>query len=158
MILRVAAIGRLSKGPERALCDHLQARADALSRSTRLGPIDLLEIEPKGADRGPDGEARLLSAALQECERVVALDERGEPLGSLAFAHRLRDWRDQGARRAGFVLGGADGLAPALRARADLVLCFGTLTWPHALARAMLLEQLYRAGTILAGHPYHREG
>lgn len=158
MILRVAAVGRLAKGPERALCDHLQGRADALARATRLGPIELLEIEPKGADKGPAGEARLLGAALSECERVVALDERGESLGSLAFAERLRDWRDQGARRAGFALGGADGLDPAIRKQADLVLCFGAMTWPHALARGMLLEQLYRAATILAGHPYHREG
>lgn len=158
MILRVAAIGRLPKGPERALCEHLRARCDAQARSARLGPVDLREIEPKAPDRGPEGEARLLSSAIEDCDRIVALDERGAALGSRDFAHRLRDWRDQGARRTGFLIGGADGLDPSLRARADLLLGFGALTWPHALARAMLLEQLYRAGTILLGHPYHREG
>jgi 23S rRNA (pseudouridine1915-N3)-methyltransferase len=87
---------------------------------------------------------------------TVILDERGSTMNSAAFAGRLQDWR--GAERAAlaFIIGGADGLAPSLRDKADLALAFGPLTWPHQLARIMLLEQLYRAVTILGGHPYHR--
>ena len=162
MRLTIAAIGKLPRGPERALCEKLAARADAIARTTRLGPIEIREIEVKNAPRDQSGarsaEGVALRSALEGCERIVALDERGRALGSGDFARKLVAWRDAGARRAGFVIGGADGLDPTLREEADLVLSFGALTWPHALARAMLIEQLYRAGTIAAGHPYHREG
>lgn len=158
MRLTIAAVGRLAKGPERALCDKLLGRLDALARTTRIGPADLRELEPKSADRGARGEARLLEEAVLSCEKRVALDERGAAQGSLAFARRLEEWRDEGVRNTGFLIGGADGLDPALRGRADVVISFGAMTWPHAMARAMLLEQLYRAATIAAGHPYHREG
>jgi len=90
--------------------------------------------------------------------RRVVLDEKGEALPSSAFARRLGRWRDEGVREARFLLGAADGFDDATRAEADLLLAFGTATWPHLLARAMLAEQLFRATTILAGHPYHREG
>ena len=90
--------------------------------------------------------------------RRVLLDEKGEVLGSLAFAERLGRWRDEGVREARFVLGAADGHSHQERQQADLLLAFGAMTWPHLLARAMLAEQLYRASTILAGHPYHRAG
>ena len=90
--------------------------------------------------------------------RIVALAERGETIGSRALAERLGRWRDDGAREARFLIGAADGLDEAERSRADMRLGFGALTWPHMLVRAMLAEQLYRATTILAGHPYHREG
>lgn len=158
MRLTVAAIGKLSRGPEKALCDKLQERGEALARQTRLGPVEMREIDPKGAMGDKAAEAALLRGALEGCDHLVALDERGKSLGSAAFAERLTRWRDDGARRVGFVIGGADGLASDLRAQADLQLSFGALTWPHAMARAMLLEQLYRAATIAAGHPYHREG
>lgn len=162
MRLTVAAIGKLPRGPEIDLCAKLTDRANALARSTKLGPVTLREVEIKPALRGAEdakrAEADALRAAVQGCDRVVALDERGAALGSAQFAERLIRWRDAGARDAGFLIGGADGLDPGLRDQADLVLCFGALTWPHALARAMLMEQLYRASTIAAGHPYHREG
>ncbi len=90
--------------------------------------------------------------------RRILLDEKGEALGSVAFADRLSRWRDEGVREARFVLGAADGFDDAARAEADLLLSFGRMTWPHLLARAMLAEQLFRATAILAGHPYHREG
>ena len=158
MRITVAAIGKLSRGPEQALCAKLKARADALARVTRLGPLEIRELEPKGAARGKSGEADALRAALEGCDRLVALDERGRSLTSTAFAETLTAWRDDGVRHVGFVIGGADGLDASLRREAALTLSFGALTWPHALARAMLIEQLYRAATIAAGHPYHREG
>ena len=89
---------------------------------------------------------------------IVALDEKGAQLGSTAFAERLGRWRDDGRREARFLIGGADGFDDHDRARADLLIAFGRATWPHLLARAMLAEQLFRATSILANHPYHREG
>ncbi len=88
---------------------------------------------------------------------MVALDERGQMLTSPDLARQLAQWRDEGRQDAAFVIGGADGLAPALRDRADLLLSFGRMVWPHMLVRVMLAEQLYRAATILSGGPYHRE-
>lgn len=104
--------------------------------------------------RAREGEALL--AALPDGGRVVALDERGRSEASEAFATRLGRWRDDGVRTVGFIIGGADGLDDAVRKKADLVLSFGAFTWPHMLVRAMLAEQIYRAQSILAGHPYHR--
>jgi len=95
---------------------------------------------------------------LERPRRIVALDETGAQIGSTEFARRLESWRDDGIREARFLIGAADGLTEAERASADLTLSFGTATWPHLLVRAMLAEQLYRATTIIAGHPYHREG
>lgn len=104
--------------------------------------------------RAREGEALL--AAIPGGARIVALDERGRSESSEALANRLGRWRDDGVRTAGFIIGGADGLDESVRKKADLVLSFGALTWPHMLVRAMLAEQLYRAQSILAGHPYHR--
>ena len=98
----------------------------------------------------------MLRAALPRGARLVALDETGRTLDSAAFAGLLGDWRDAGTREAAFLIGGAGGLDPALRREADAVLAFGPMTWPHLLVRVMLAEQLYRAASILAGHPYHR--
>ena len=89
---------------------------------------------------------------------TILLDEKGEQLSSLAFARKLERWRDSGVREARFLIGGADGFGEAERASADLLLAFGKATWPHLLARAMLAEQLFRATSLLANHPYHREG
>ena len=156
MRLIVAAVGRLGRGPERDAIATLTARIEGLSKTTRLGPLTLCEIEDK-TRRGTGAEAALLLKA-GAAERRVALDERGKSLTSLAFADRLRDWRDAGAPDVAFFIGGADGHDPSVRDAADLVLSLGAMTWPHALARVMLVEQIYRASTILAGHPYHREG
>lgn len=121
--------------------------------------MDLKEIEIKkdlavDTRRAREGEALL--AAIPAGARIVALDERGRAETSEAFAKRLGRWRDDGARTVGFVIGGADGLDDSVRKKADFVLGFGALTWPHMLVRAMLAEQIYRAQSILAGHPYHR--
>lgn len=156
MKLIVAAIGRLGRGPEGDLAAGFAGRIDAMAKTTRIGPISILETEDK-TRRGAAGEAAAL-ARIGQAERRVVLDERGRVMPSKAFAQQLGAWRDAGAGSAAFLIGGADGHTPETRDSADLLLSFGAMTWPHALARAMLLEQIYRAQTILAGHPYHREG
>lgn len=121
-------------------------------------PLELVEIEDKRRT-APDRksrEAQLLLAAIPPAARIVALDERGKALDSAAFAKLLGAWRDQGIGDLAFVIGGADGLDASVTDKAGLVLSLGAMTWPHMLARVMLAEQLYRADTILSGHPYHR--
>lgn len=121
--------------------------------------LELREVEDRQA-RSPDErrerESRLLLDAAPKGGRLVALDGTGAQLDSVGLARRIGAWRDQGVPHAGFLIGGADGHDPALLAQADLVLSLGLMTWPHQLVRVMLAEQLYRAETILAGHPYHR--
>ncbi|MEE8272998.1 MAG: 23S rRNA (pseudouridine(1915)-N(3))-methyltransferase RlmH, partial [Alphaproteobacteria bacterium] len=102
-------------------------------------------------------EADLLLGAVPSGATVVALDEAGRDLSSGEFAVRLAGWRDGGVRDVAFLIGGADGHGEAVRGRADLTLAFGRATWPHLMVRAMLAEQVYRAQTILDGHPYHRD-
>lgn len=154
MRLTVLAVGRLRAGPEAALIADYLARFEAAGRPLGLGPARVVEVEDKRR-RGADAEAMLLLAAAP-AGPLVALDERGTALDSPGFARRLADWRDGGARDLSIAIGGADGHGAALCARADLLLSFGAMVWPHMLARVMLAEQLYRAATILAGGPYHR--
>lgn len=151
MRLTIAAVGRSRPGPLRDLFDDYAGRS--------AWPLALREVE---ARKGLSGaalkreEAALLLAAVPAGAAVVALDERGRDLDSAAFARLLGRWRDEGRAEAAFLIGGADGHDDAVRDRAELLLSFGRLTWPHMLARAMLAEQIYRAQTILSGHPYHR--
>ncbi|MEL6317489.1 MAG: 23S rRNA (pseudouridine(1915)-N(3))-methyltransferase RlmH [Pseudomonadota bacterium] len=154
MRLIVAAVGRLGRGPEADLIAGFAARIDAGARGCAFGPIQIVEIDDRGR-AGAEVAARLLRAS--EGSYRVVLDERGAPRPSRAFAAELAARRDAGARAAAFLIGGADGHAEETRAAADAVLGFGPMTWPHALARVMLVEQLYRAQTILAGGPYHRD-
>ena len=155
MKVRIAAVGRIRSGPEADLvADYLQ-RFDKTGRSQGLGPATLREVEAKKG--GMAEEALLLEKAISGTDRLCVLDERGKCLSSVEFAKALGAWRDQGASEAAFVIGGADGVDPNLRAQADLTLSLGAMVWPHKLARAMLAEQLYRAASILAGTPYHRE-
>lgn len=157
MRVTLIAIGRLKSGPERDLFEDYRRR---LARGAALGPLEIKEVEARGKLSGEELKARegeLLLVALPEGARLVALDERGTDLDSAGFAEKLGAWRDQGVREVAFVVGGADGLSEDLRRRADLVLSFGRLTWPHKLVRPLLAEQLFRAETILSGHPYHRE-
>jgi 23S rRNA (pseudouridine1915-N3)-methyltransferase len=159
MRVRIAAIGRMKQGPERELCGRYLERAVATGKPLALTGFDFLELPESRAassDRRKLEEARALQGALPD-GLVVALDEGGKSLNSEAFAGRLAEWRDAGRPVVNFVIGGADGLAPDLRSTAELVLSFSPLTWPHQLVRIMLAEQLYRATTILSGHPYHRE-
>lgn len=155
MRVHVCAVGRLRTGPERALIDDYTTRFDRTGRGLGLGPLTITEVEDRRGG-GMEAEATLLDRAIPRGAVVVALDERGQVMGSPEFADRLAGWRDSGRADVAFLIGGADGLAPDLRARADLALSFGRMVWPHMLARVMLAEQLYRAASILAGSPYHR--
>lgn len=151
MRVLVAAVGRIRPGPERALFDHYAKR---LSWPVRVQEIALPHALPPDRQREKEGE--LLLAAVPAGAAMVALDGQGRQLSSEAFAHRLGEWRDSGIRDLAFLIGGAEGLSEAVRSAANLVLSLGEMTWPHLLVRALLAEQLYRAETILAGHPYHR--
>ena len=140
MLLHVIARGKIARSPEAELVDRYAGRI--------AWPLKLTEL-PETGGRIPEPQT--------PC-RTVLLDERGKQLASEAFARQLESWRDGGIREARFLIGAADGHGDAAREEADLLLAFGAATWPHLLARAMLLEQLFRATSILAGHPYHRAG
>lgn len=156
MRIVICAVGRARSGPLRALYEDYAGRIDG----TRLfGATALREVEERRALPPPElkaREAELLAAAIPKGATVVALDARGQTLSSEAFAARIGKWRDAGTADLAFVIGGADGLDTSIRDKAALVLSLGAMTWPHLLARAMLAEQIYRAATILQGHPYHR--
>lgn len=154
MRVTLCAVGRLRSGPERELIDDYLMRFDRTGRALGLGPASVVEVEDKKGG-GMASEGALLSRAVPEGAVLCLLDERGSVVTSPAFAGWLEAWRDQG-RDLAFVIGGADGIDPVLRARADRALSFGSMVWPHMLVRVMLAEQLYRAATILAGGPYHR--
>ena len=154
MRITLLAVGRLRKSPELALIDDYLDRFAKTGRGLGLPPVQLVEVEDKRGG-GMGAEAPLLARAIPDGAALVVLDERGQMLSSPEFAARIAGWRDQ-ARDVAFVIGGADGIDPSLRARADLAISFGRMVWPHMLVRVMLAEQLYRAATILAGSPYHR--
>jgi 23S rRNA (pseudouridine1915-N3)-methyltransferase len=159
MRIVVAAVGRLKRGPEQELAERYRERAVKSGRALGLRSLDVAEISESRARDAPRRmleESVALANAIPQAATAVLLDPRGESLDSHAFAKRLRGWNDAG-RDVAFVIGGADGLAPALADQAEVQLAFGALTWPHQLIRIMLLEQIYRAVTILSGHPYHRE-
>jgi 23S rRNA (pseudouridine1915-N3)-methyltransferase len=140
VLLHIVARGRIGRSPEGELIDRYLKRVSWPTKITEL----------------PDTGGRI--PPVEPGTRIVMLDEKGRDLPSLAFATQLGRWRDDGVRETRFLLGAADGFDDAQRAQADLLLAFGKATWPHLMARAMLAEQLWRAASILAGHPYHREG
>jgi 23S rRNA (pseudouridine1915-N3)-methyltransferase len=155
----VIAIGRLKQGPERELAETYRKRAQAIGRALGVREIEILEIrESRAADaeRRRVEESIAVANVIPERAAIVILDDRGESLDSVALAALLQKWRAEEPPAVCFVIGGADGLAAGLRERAKLKLAFGAVTWPHQLVRIMLLEQLYRAASILAGLPYHR--
>lgn len=155
MKVSVVAVGRLRPGPEHDLvADYLQ-RFDRTGRALGLGPARVVEVEDK-KNLGMEAEAALIGRVLPEGALTVTLDERGQVMSSPEFAALLARWRDGGRQEVAFVIGGADGIAPDLRARADQSISFGRMVWPHMLVRVMLAEQLYRAASILSGAPYHR--
>ena len=139
MLLHIIARGKIGRGPEADLVDRYLKRI--------AWPVRVTELSERGG-RAPAADGAV----------TILLDEKGDQLSSMELARRLESWRDDGRREARFLLGGADGFDEADRRSADLLLAFGRLTWPHLLARAMLAEQLFRATSILATHPYHREG
>jgi len=153
--IAIAAVGRLGRAPEAALAEDYVRRATAAGRVLGLGPVEILEVEARKP--GKTAEAEALLGVLQTGDEVVACDEHGEAASSRDFAALIGRIRDGGARRLAFLVGGADGLGEAALGRAGRRLAFGPQTWPHALVRAMLAEQVYRAVTILGGSPYHRD-
>lgn len=144
----------MRSGPEADLVSDYLDRFDKTGRALGLGPVTFQEVEAKKG--GMAAEAALLDKAISGSNVVCSLDERGKILSSPAFADLLAKWRDEGRGEVAFVIGGADGIDPSLRAKADFSLSFGQMVWPHMLVRVMLAEQLYRAASILAGSPYHR--
>lgn len=151
MRIVIAAVGRLRRGPEHDLLETYRRRI--------RWPVSIQEIEEKRPFPTAElrkREAALLQGALPDGALVAALDEGGRQMKSADFATLLDGWQDEGTRNVAFVIGGADGLDPAFRETASVKIAFGSMTWPHMLARCMLMEQLYRAQQILAGHPYHK--
>ena len=150
MLIHILAVGRLRRGIEADLFEHYRSRI--------RWPLELHEIEDRKQDDSgrTEREGAAILAAIPAGAAVIALDETGRDLTSQDFAARIGRWRDDGASDLAFLIGGADGLIPAVRERGDVVMAFGRTTWPHLMVRGMLAEQLYRAQQILAGHPYHR--
>lgn len=159
MRLVVIAVGRLKQGPERELAERYRTRFDEIGRKLGFRSLEIHEIpESRARDAAARmaEEASAISGQIPEQSVLVALDERGTPVDSASFARQLGRWRDDGVASTIFIIGGADGLSPDLRRKAKLSVAFGAATWPHQIVRVMLLEQIYRAATLLAGHPYHR--
>lgn len=155
----IEAVGRLKAGPERELCGRYLERARKSGRSLGLRGFIVEEVTESRATRAKDRiaeEGRTLANHLQKDDRIVCLSADGDLTDSDAFAALLAKDAERAVARTVFVIGGADGLGDGLRARADRTMSFGRMTWPHQLARILLAEQLYRATTILSGHPYHR--
>lgn len=154
MKLSIVAIGKLSRSPETQLVSTYVERTTNAGRALGLGPLEVVEVESRKP--GKEAEALVLQPFFTNAH-VIACDEHGQARTSRAFAQEIAALRDQGERRLVFMIGGADGLGEAVLSQACGRLAFGPQTWPHALARAMLAEQIYRAVTILAGSPYHRD-
>ena len=151
MRLWLGAVGKIKPGPEKTLFEQYAKRLTP--------PLTLCEVEEKRPLSVPERqaiEAKLLLAALPDKAKLVILDERGKSLTSPALAEVMGKWRDDGVADLAFLIGGADGHDQSIRQKADLILCLGAMTWPHMLVRVMLAEQLWRAQSILSGHPYHR--
>jgi len=159
MRLIIAAVGRLKDGPERALFERYRDRFEPLGKRLGIAPVTWQEIgESRAADTAKrrEEEGAALLKLTREAEFIIALDERGKHLTSETFAKTLAKTRDGGAKAAGIIIGGPDGLSDAVRDAARLHVALGAMTLPHQLVRVVLAEQLYRAATILSGHPYHR--
>jgi 23S rRNA (pseudouridine1915-N3)-methyltransferase len=159
MRIIVAAIGRLKQGPETELAERYRKRAAQVGRSLGLRDVEIVEIRESRAEDASKRmieESIALATIIPQGAAVVLLDPRGDNLDSAGLANQLAKWRGAAKPAAVFVIGGPDGLATSLADKADVKLAFGAATWPHQLVRVMLMEQLYRAATILTGHPYHR--
>ncbi len=152
MKIHIGAVGRMKRGP---VCELFETYRKRLP-----WPIEVIEIDDRKTTGQPDGREREGKALLEAVPKGawrIALDENGKSLSSKTFAARLTEWQDRGHSTLSFMIGGADGHAKPLLNEADFILSIGEMTWPHMLVRAMLAEQLYRAWSIGAGHPYHRE-
>jgi 23S rRNA (pseudouridine1915-N3)-methyltransferase len=159
MRLIIAAVGRMKDGPERELLDRYRGRFEKLGKSLGFSPVawhETSESRASNAEKRREEEGAALLKLARDADQLIVLDERGKPLSSDAFAKALAKARDGGAKTSAILIGGPDGLAESVRKIAKLQVSLGTITLPHGLARVVLAEQLYRAATILAGHPYHR--
>jgi 23S rRNA (pseudouridine1915-N3)-methyltransferase len=157
--LFLLGVGRLKAGPERELVARYAERCAASGRKLGFPAFEMREIDESRARRPEDRkaeEAGALEALLPAGAKRICLDERGKTMASEAFAEKLGVWRDAGAPACAIVIGGPDGLDPDFREKADLTLAFGAMTWPHQIVRVLAAEQIFRAMTILSGHPYHR--
>jgi 23S rRNA (pseudouridine1915-N3)-methyltransferase len=161
MRLLIAAVGKLKQGPERDLFAHYLGRAEAAGRKLHLSPLGLVELaESKAATAGArmQAEAEALLGKIPASHKRICLDPGGKAMSSEAFARLLATYRDAGVEGVAFLIGGADGLGKDALDKAAQTISLGPMTLPHGLARIVLAEQLYRAATILQGHPYHRGG
>lgn len=161
MRLLIVAVGRLKAGPERELLARYVDRTNASGKSLALTPFEVIEVPESAAQtaaKRKSDEAKALLAAIPEKAKLIALDERGKSVSSEEFANELARFRDDGAACTAFLIGGADGLDETFRKKPGLTLAFGAATFPHQIVRILLAEQIYRAVTILSGHPYHRGG
>ena len=159
MRLIVAAVGRLKRGPETELAERYRKRTVQTGRQLGLRDVEIIEIRESRADDAGKRmieESIALANVIPQGAAVVLLDAKGENIDSAGLAGLLAEWGADDRPAVVFLIGGADGLAASLRDKAELRFAFGAATWPHQLVRVMLLEQLYRATTILTGHPYHR--
>jgi 23S rRNA (pseudouridine1915-N3)-methyltransferase len=154
MHIKLICVGRLGSSPEAALARAYAERVSAAGRALGLAPVEIVEVEGRKSGKPAEAEAILAKA---DGARLIACDERGKSFASRDFAARIAALRDDGVRQLAFAIGGADGLDARVREAAAEVVSFGPATWPHALARVMLAEQVYRAINILAGGPYHRD-
>jgi 23S rRNA (pseudouridine1915-N3)-methyltransferase len=159
MRLILLSVGHTRAGPERELLERYIGRAAAAGRGVGFSSIEMREFDESRAQRPQDRkleETKTLRAALGAAATFIACDETGKNLSSTDFAAQLGNMRDAGVATLGLVIGGPGGLDPTFRAEARIAIAFGAMTWPHQLARVLAAEQIYRAMTILTGHPYHR--
>lgn len=160
MKISLIAVGKMKPSPEKDLVRHYQSRLQPVAKQIGIGSLDIREVEEKKPVEGRERqvrEAQMLRDALPKGATVITLDERGKSLTSKEFAKLIDRHLAAGTSDLAFVIGGADGLTPELKAEADQAISLGAPTWPHMLVRVLLLEQIYRATTILTGHPYHKD-
>ncbi|MCB1476024.1 MAG: 23S rRNA (pseudouridine(1915)-N(3))-methyltransferase RlmH [Rhodobiaceae bacterium] len=160
MKISVLSVGRIGSGPEATLCEDYARRAAPLLRTLGMRGPDLAEMRESRRDNSTqrrDEEAEALLRRIPDGATIIALDEGGKQLASREFAGLIETAAAAGTAEIAFVIGGPDGHGDAVMKRANRTIAFGAMTWPHKLVRAALCEQIYRAATILAGHPYHRD-
>jgi 23S rRNA (pseudouridine1915-N3)-methyltransferase len=159
MRLLVAAVGRLKQGPEREIAERYRTRAIKAGRAAGITDVEIVEVaesRAREAERRKVEESIALAQLIPDRAVAVLLDQRGDNLSTEELTASLREWRAEARPAAVFLIGGPDGVAPGIEEKAQMRISFGAATWPHQLVRVMLLEQIYRAMTVMAGHPYHR--
>jgi len=157
-MVRLLAVGRMKAGPERELFERYWTRATPMAKQLGFGTLDMVELresQAQNADQRKAAEATELLAKVPDGAALIALDERGKAITTPQISSKLETFKDSG-RQVALIIGGPDGLDGSIRQRADLVISFGAMTMPHQLVRVLAAEQLYRAMTVLSGHPYHR--